>query len=92
MSDIDLKVDENTELIGQRLMAEMRHMSVEVKVAADIMAEIERENEKLREILRELYEDAFLEYPSHFAEKYQSRLVELGVEVDPECMMESEDA
>jgi len=34
---------------GQRLMAESRHMGVEVKVAADKLDRLEAENAKLRE-------------------------------------------
>lgn len=46
---------------------------------------LEDENAKLRELARELYEDAFMEYPSHFDKTYLSRLVELGVEVEHEA-------
>lgn len=37
---------------GQRLMAESRHMGVEVKVAADKLDRLEAENAKLREMVR----------------------------------------
>ena len=56
---------------------------------------LEDENAKLRELARELYDDAVPEYPSHFVKTYQSRLAELGVEVNRECTiawLESEEA
>ena len=49
----------------------------------DAMTEsLRAENAKLRELAREVYNDAVPEYPSHFVKTYQSRLVELGVEVE----------
>ena len=41
---------------GQSLMAELRHMGVEVKIAADKLDELEAENAKLRELVRLLHE------------------------------------
>lgn len=42
---------------SQRLVAESRHMGVEVKVAADKLDELEAENAKLRELCAEMFAD-----------------------------------
>lgn len=81
-------MDKSAETIGQRLMAEMRHMSIEVEVATDMMTKIERENERLWELVRMAHacktndgccEDCWGDYGECPVE---TEMKELGIEVE----------